>query len=55
MAISDLQRAEQLLGTLFGFKCDRAPNNNNVDLAVDYFKEYVEELRKSTDLKTKDV
>ncbi len=54
MAMNELQRAEQVLGTLFGFRTDRAPNNTNVNLAVSHFREYVQELRKSTDLKGKD-
>lgn len=54
MAMNELQRAEQVLGILFGFRTDRAPDNTNVDLAVSHFKDYVQELRKSIYLKGKD-
>ena len=43
-----LNRAEQILGTLFGFKGDHEPNDVNVDKCIDYFKEYVYSIRPPT-------
>lgn len=39
-----LKRANQILGTLFGYKQDYEQNNENIDKAISYFREYLQRL-----------
>jgi hypothetical protein len=45
MAISKVTRAEQILGTLFSFKEKWEGDNENVNKAIYYFRDYVQSIR----------